>query len=119
MNPCPTAILVAGTGRHLDHLATLSKAGELPLDVRLCISQKPGVKALDHAARHGVEALVIDARRELDPGAYSDAIFGAIDERGIELVLLAGFLRFLPIPERWTGRVLNIHPSLLPAFGGQ
>ncbi|HRV81670.1 MAG: phosphoribosylglycinamide formyltransferase [Planctomycetes bacterium] len=115
----PTAILVAGTGRHLDHLARLSAQSELPLDIRLCISHRPGVRALELARQHGIASLVVDPERKLGPEALSSEVFQALDEQGIETALLAGFLRFLPIPAAWQGRVLNVHPSLLPAFGGQ
>ena len=117
LHPC--AVLVAGTGRHLDHLATLSAQGALPLDIRVCISHKAGVAALDHAHRHGIEAVVIDAERQLSPDALSERVFTELERRGVQTVLLAGFLRLLPIPKAWEGRVLNIHPSLLPAFGGK
>ncbi len=113
------AVLVSGSGRSLANLAERAADGRLPAEVALVIASKPGIGALAHAQRHGLESLVVDPGRELDPGAYSRAVFEACEGRGIDLVVLAGFLRFLPIPARWEGRVLNIHPSLLPAFGGQ
>lgn len=115
----PVAVFVSGTGRHLENLARLARTGELAIDVRLCLSNKAGVKALDRARAANVEALVLDPERALDAAAFSEAAFAAVEERGCETVLLAGFLRLLVIPDRWLGRVLNIHPSLLPAFGGQ
>ncbi len=115
----PTAVLVAGTGRHLDHFAQLGARGELPLDLRLCISHKAGVRALDHAERHGIPSIVVDPDRRVTPGELSEQVFAAVEQHGVQLVLMAGFLRLLPIPAAWEGRVLNIHPSLLPAFGGK
>jgi phosphoribosylglycinamide formyltransferase-1 len=115
----PVAVFVSGTGRHLENLARLARAGELPIDVRLCLSNKAGVQALERAARAGIEALVLDPQRELDAAAFSERAFAEVEARRCETVILAGFLRLLVVPERWLGRVLNIHPALLPAFGGQ
>ena len=115
----PTAVLVAGTGRHLDALAQHAKAGRLPLDLRLCISHKAGVLALDHAQRHGIESLVVDPERQRSPEELSELVFQALEERGVTTALLAGFLRLLPIPEAWEGRVLNISPLAATGLRGQ
>ncbi len=116
--PHAVAVMVSGTGRHLDHLANLASQGELPLDIRLCISSKQGVAALDHAKRWNIASEVTDPARELSPEAYGQVVFGKLEALGVQTLILAGFLRYLPIPDSWAGRVLNIHPSLLPAFGG-
>ncbi|MDF1837731.1 MAG: phosphoribosylglycinamide formyltransferase [Planctomycetota bacterium] len=116
--PHPVAVMVSGTGRHLDHLAQLASAGELPLDIRLCLSSREGVGALDHAKRWNIPSQVPDAGRELTPEVYGELIFRTLEAAGVQTLILAGFLRFLPIPEAWENRGWNIHPSLLPAFGG-
>lgn len=113
------AVLVSGTGRHLENFAGLARSGELDIEVGLVISNKTGVRALEHAARFELDALVLDPSRELDDATFGREAFAAIEAAGCELVLLAGFLRKLDVPESWAGRVLNIHPSLLPAFGGK
>ena len=115
----PCAVLVGGTGRHLHNLAKRAQAGALPLDIRLCISHKAGVRALELAREHGIQDLVVDPGRQCSPDELSSQVFAELESAGVETVLLAGWLRFLPIPDAWRGRVLNIHPSLLPAFGGQ
>ncbi len=117
--PHPCAVLVGGTGRHLHNLAELCKQGCLPLDIKLCLSHKPGVRALDLAEEHGIASQVVDPERKASPEELSQEVFDALDSHGVQTALLAGWLRFLPIPESWVGRVLNIHPSLLPAFGGK
>ena len=114
----PVAVMVSGTGRHLDHLAKLAASGELPIEVRLCLSTRSDIGALQHAKRWNIPVQVPDEPRELSPEAYSDLVFSALEHEGVRTLILAGFLRFLPIPEAWANRVLNIHPSLLPAFGG-
>lgn len=112
-------MLVSGTGRSLENLLQLSEAGELDCEIALVISNKSGALALDRAREHGVPASVIDPERALDTSHFSRAIFDAVREHDCGSVVLAGFLRLLEIPEDFRGRVLNIHPALLPAFGGK
>ncbi|TDJ77153.1 MAG: phosphoribosylglycinamide formyltransferase [Planctomycetota bacterium] len=112
-------VFVSGTGRHLDNLARIASAGEMDFEIGLVVSNKAGILALERARRRGLETLVLDPERELDTAAFSHAAFEAVEEAGCDTVVLAGFLRRLAIPQRWAGRVLNIHPALLPAFGGK
>jgi len=119
LSAVPTlAVLVSGTGRHLENLARLCEEGELPCRIGLVISNKAGVKALDRAKKFDLPAVVLDAERNLDAAQFSEQAFGLIDQYGCDTVLLCGFLRMLVLPAAFAGRVLNIHPSLLPAFGG-
>ena len=113
------AVLVSGTGRHLENLARLIASGELDAHIGLVVSSRAGVKALERAARMDLPALVVDAERELDDEAFSAEVFRRIEARGCGTVVLAGFLRKLVLPPAWNGGVLNIHPALLPAFGGK
>ncbi len=113
------AVLVSGGGRSLENLADRIEAGELACRVGLVVSDRPGVMALERAARREIESVVVRHGDHADAAAFSRAVFDAIEARGCELVVLAGFLRLLVLPEHWEGRVLNIHPALLPAFGGK
>ena len=113
------AVLLSGSGRTLANLGACAQAEELACDLGLVISNKEGVLGLTRAQELGIECQTIDAARQLSPEEYSKAVFDAVEAANCELVILAGFLRFLPIPEHWIGRVINIHPSLLPAFGGK
>jgi phosphoribosylglycinamide formyltransferase-1 len=113
------AVLVSGTGRHLENLTRLCRAGELDAEVALVVSNRPGVRALERAEQAGIRALVLDAERALDDEAFGRTVFAAVEQAGCDTVVLAGFLRKLAIPDNWRRRVLNIHPSLLPAFGGR
>ena len=113
------AVLVSGGGRSLENLADLRAAGELDAELCLVISNKPDAFALERAERLGIPSLVLDPEREMSPEVFSEAVFSAAEEADCSLIVLAGFLRLLPIPTTWEGRVLNIHPSLLPAFGGK
>ena len=112
------AVLVSGGGRSLENLAERCAGGPLDAELGLVISNKTDAYALERAERLGIPSQVIDAGREMSPEAFSEAVFQATEDAGCSLVVLAGFLRFLTIPTAWEGRVLNIHPSLLPAFRG-
>ena len=113
------AVLVSGGGRSLENLAQLQERGELNAEVALVLSDRSGAFAIERASRLGIRSKTIDPEGALAPEEFSSLAFAAIEESGSELVVLAGFLRFLPIPDSWAGRVINIHPSLLPAFGGK
>ena len=119
MSAHAVAVFVSGTGRHLENFVRRAQAGELPVRVALALSNKAGVLALERAAAYDVPTRVLDPERQLDATAFSDQAFAACEEAGARTVLLAGFLRKLVVPAAWEGRVLNIHPSLLPAFGGK
>ena len=115
------AVLVSGTGRHLENLAALAAdpGGDLDADVAVVISNRPGVGALDRADRLGLRAEVLEGAESETVEAYGRRVFDVIRSAGADTVVLAGFLKKLWIPEDFAGRVLNIHPSLLPAFGGK
>jgi phosphoribosylglycinamide formyltransferase-1 len=113
------AVFVSGGGRSLENLSEKIRAHELEIELALVVSNAPKAFALERAKRLEIPALVLDPERKLTPGEFSQTAFAAAEEARAELVVLAGFLRLLVIPERWSGRVLNIHPALLPAFGGK
>jgi len=112
-------VFVSGTGRHLENFAAQIAEGRLDAEIALVLSNRSDVLALDRARRLELETCVLDPERELDAASFSERAFASAREHGCDTILLAGFLRKLVIPEHWIGRVLNIHPSLLPAFGGK
>ena len=111
-----TAVLVSGGGTNLQALLDASARGELPdAEIALVVSNKEGAYALERAKKAGVEALY------LGPEDFEARLEAELAARGIELLVLAGFLRILS-PEftaKWPRRILNIHPSLIPAFCGR
>ena len=115
----PIAVFVSGGGRSLENLAALVAAGELDAPIGLVLSNREDAFALQRAERLAIPSLVLDPAREMSPAEFSGAAFDAIEAAGCGFVVLAGFLRLLEIPERWLGRVINIHPAILPAYGGQ
>src|SRR3954452_20753288 len=120
--PLPLAVLISGTGRTLKNLIDLAAGGELPIDIRLVISSSSRAGGLKFAETVGIPTRVI--RREDfsadDAGtrSFGDAIFSACRDANVAYVAMAGFLKFAPIPDDFVGRVVNIHPALIPAFSG-
>ncbi len=113
----PVAVFVSGTGRHMENFVRLSRTGELDIDVRLVLSSTPRALAMEKAAALDVPAVAVPSKGTSEE-SYSKAIFAAASRAGAETILLAGFLKKLVVPASWEDRILNIHPSLLPAFGG-
>ena len=113
------AVLVSGSGRSLQNLIDLSRAGQLPADVRVVIASKPGIKSIDRAGAAGIRCEVIERKSFADIAAFSARVFAVCDEANADLVCLAGWLSLLGLPDRYRGRVMNIHPALLPSFGGR
>ncbi len=113
-------VLISGRGSNLvailDHVA----AGELDAEVALVISNEPGAPGLEAARARGVETLVLDYRRSRRREDHDRKMAEALEARDVRLVCLAGYMRVLSpwFVRRFSGRILNIHPSLLPAFPG-
>lgn len=114
------AVLVSGSGSNLQAMLDAHDSERLATRPVLVVSNRPGVRALDRARAAGVEALVVDHKNYADRSAFDAALSNALEERNIDLVVLAGFMRLLgsAFVGRWRGRLVNIHPSLLPAFPG-
>ena len=112
------AVLISGSGRTLQNFIELSREGELPVEIVLVISSLAGVKGIDRAEAAGIPAKVI-RRNQQDPAAFSRQITEAIDASGADLVCLAGFLSMWEIPPQYENKVMNIHPALLPRYGGK
>jgi phosphoribosylglycinamide formyltransferase 1 len=115
-----TGILVSGGGRSLENICARVAAGKLVgIDVSVVVASKMTAGALDKAARFSVPTRVVRPRDFADSDSFSDAVSAVMDEFRIDLVVLAGWLHFYRIPERYAQKVINIHPSLIPAFCGK
>jgi len=116
----PVAVLVSGEGTTLEGLAELAAGGHLPIRICLVVSDRPNIPAIERARRRGIPTVVLPTKGA-DPVAWSDRLTRELTDKGVELVVLAGFLSILPTPwvERWSGRAINIHPALLPRHGGR
>lgn len=113
------ALLASGGGRSLENLHEVIARGELAAELALVISDRPGIGALERCERLGLPSMVLPYQELGGAAGFSARVFAELDERGIALAVLAGFLRLLRVPPHWRGRVINIHPALLPAFGGK
>jgi len=112
------AVLISGSGTTLQNLIEYHRQGKLQADIVTVISSRNGVAGLEKASKAGLPVMVIPRQgKKLDDFAH--AIYQHLREQQVDLVCLAGFLDFLPIPEDFQHRVINIHPSLIPAFSGK
>ncbi len=116
------AVLVSGGGTNLQALIDAQGRGELGNgQITLVIASKPGVYALERAAKAGIEGRVL-ARKDYDSiAAYSKALADTMTAEGIDLVVLAGFLTIIDeqVYEAFPNRILNVHPALIPSFCGK
>lgn len=112
------AILLSGSGRTLENLLDWIAAGNLSAVVVTVVSSRSDVRGVEIARRAGLPTHVLPAAGKT-VGDWSREIFATCREAQPDLVVMAGFLRLVEIPADFAGRVINIHPALLPAFGGQ
>jgi phosphoribosylglycinamide formyltransferase-1 len=112
------AVLLSGSGRTLDNLLDWIAAGRLAGRVETVVSSRSDVRGVLIAERAGITVHVLP-RADATVAAWSATIFDRCRAAGADLVVMAGFLHLVEIPADFTGRVINIHPALLPAFGGK
>jgi phosphoribosylglycinamide formyltransferase-1 len=116
----PIAILISGRGSNMVAIAEAARRGQLPVRVTVVISDQPHAAGLARARELGLPTAVVARRPGLDRGAYDRELSRRLKEFAPRLVVLAGFMRILG-PEfvhEYSGRLLNIHPSVLPAYRG-
>ena len=113
-------VLISGRGSNLQSLIDAQLAGDLSAEIVLVVSNVPGVKGLDRAEAAGIPTKIINHKDFEDRPTFEDALHDALTDANVELVCLAGFMRLLTdgFVDKWTDRLINIHPSLLPAFKG-
>jgi len=117
---CRLVVLISGRGSNLQAILDQAASGELPVEVAAVISNRPGVQGLERARQAGVSALELDHKNFPDRPEFETALIELIDHKRPDLIILAGFMRVLTagFTEHYRGRLLNIHPSLLPKFRG-
>jgi phosphoribosylglycinamide formyltransferase-1 len=114
-------VLVSGAGTNLGALLAAMRAGDLaPAEIAAVVSNRPGAGALERAADAGVPAEVVDHRAFLTRADFEEALLASLEARGVEGVILAGFMRVLTsrFIDAFPGRIINTHPALCPAFPG-
>jgi phosphoribosylglycinamide formyltransferase-1 len=118
-SPLPIAVLISGGGTTLRNLIEKIQIESLPVDIRLVISSSPKAKGLEFAKAAGINSMVVEKKKELSDSDFSTAVFRPCREAGVKYVVMGGYLKHVLIPTDFENRVLNIHPALLPGFGGK
>lgn len=115
-----TGILISGRGSNLEALIEACRDPGFPAEIITVISNEPDAAGLGFARAAGIATVALDHRGFADRAAFDDAVHRRLTEAGVELVCLAGYMRLLSAGfiARWHDRIINIHPSLLPAFRG-
>ena len=116
----PTVVLVSGSGTNLQAILDHAQRGSLGITVTGVVSDRPGVMALERAKRAGIPALTVDHAQSGSNTAFQHQLGAVLAELKPELIVLAGFMRILSteLVSCWAGRMLNVHPSLLPKYPG-
>lgn len=113
------AVLLSGTGRTLANFLDRIEKGELSARISIVISSKPDAYGLQIARDHGIEAVCVDRKSYADVAAFNGQINAHLNRHEPDLICLAGFMHyFIPDP-RYRGRIMNIHPALIPSFCGK
>ena len=116
------AVLVSGGGTNLQALIDAQARGELGGgEISLVLASKPGVYALERAAKAGIPGMVLARKEFADADSYTEALVATLQEQGIELVVLAGFMIIIGegMYKAFPNRIINVHPALIPSFCGQ
>lgn len=121
-NNVKLAVLISGSGRTLKNFIDLAAEGDLPVEIKLVVSSTAKASGLKFAEEAGIPTRIV-RRGDFPDGPagnkpFGDAIFAACRDAGVDYVAMAGFLKLAPVPDDFAGRVLNIHPALIPAFCG-
>lgn len=113
-------VLISGRGSNLAALIEAARAADYPAEIACVVSNRADAPGLDIAAAAGIPTAIVSHRDHPDRESFDRAVSGELERHGVGLVVLAGFMRiFSPwFPTRWADRLINIHPSLLPAFKG-
>lgn len=118
--PMPVVVMISGSGTNLQAILDAADAGTIPVRVDAVLSDVPGAFGLERARQAGVAAECLPAADFSDRESFDRALGRRLEQLAPGLVVLAGFMRILsaPLVRAWAGRMLNIHPSLLPAYRG-
>lgn len=120
MRRAKIAVFASGSGSNYEAIVEACRDGRIAGDVVLLVCDKPGAKVLERAKRYGTESFAFNPKDYASREAYETVLADMLDERGVEFVCLAGYMRIVGkvLLERYAQRIVNIHPSLLPSFKG-
>jgi phosphoribosylglycinamide formyltransferase-1 len=113
-------VLVSGRGSNLQAIIDAIEAKKIKAEIAVVISNIPGVMALERAKKYGIKAVVIDISEHSDKSSYEKQVIKALEDNNAGLVCLAGYMKLLSpeLVHHFRGKIMNIHPALLPAFPG-
>ncbi len=117
-SPLKLAVLISGGGTTLRNLLVQIATGQLDARIDLVVSSTPKARGLEYAREAGIQTAVFEQKKFASLEAYSQAVFDACRTSQCDIVVMAGFLKFVTIPADFEWRVVNIHPGLIPAFCG-
>ena len=113
------AVLLSGSGTTLQNLIDRIEQGELAASIACVIGSRKDAFGLERARNHGIPAVAVPRKDYDSSKAFNDALWTAIRAHEVDLVVLAGFMSLLDVPEDFRGRIINVHPALIPAFCGK
>jgi len=119
LSPLKLAVLISGGGTTLRNLLDKIAAGSLDAKIQLVVSSNPQAGGLKIARDAGIPAVTVERKSYTSDDAFGTAVFDACRAADVHLVAMAGFLKLAPVPPDFAGRVVNIHPALIPAFCGR
>jgi phosphoribosylglycinamide formyltransferase-1 len=114
----PIAFFISGTGGNAMNLLKACREGRVPAEPVVAIASTPKAGGIPKLEAEGIPVRVVVRKDFESDEAFSEACYVEVEKAGAELICLAGWLKKLAVPSRWFGRILNIHPGLLPRFGG-
>lgn len=112
------AFFVSGGGGNALNLLKACREGRVPAEPVLAVGSSPKAAGLERLRAEGLEGLLVERKAFDSDEAFSEACYRACEDAQVDVICLAGWLKKLSVPSRWEGRILNIHPALLPAYGG-
>lgn len=113
------AVFLSGSGTTLENLLERCADGSLDASVVVVVSSRADAFGLERARRRGIPAVTVARKGQPSVEAFSEKLFAAVEPYGVDLVCTAGFMCLLRVPPTYEGRIVNVHPALLPAFGGK
>lgn len=113
------AVLFSGSGTTLQNLIDRIAGRELDARIECAISSRANVYGLERARQHGIPAFTIVRKTFADTEAFSEAVWSEIRRHPVDLVVLAGFMSLLAVPRDFSGKIVNVHPALIPSFCGK
>lgn len=117
--PVRLAVLLSGSGSTLQNLIDRIRSGQLKAEIVIVIASRADAGGLERARQAGIPAVAVARKDFTDIDRFNDALHGELDRHAFDLIILAGFLSPFQLRGRYTGRVMNIHPALIPAFCGK